>query len=162
MQFDGQTLSYDKDCTQEASQLEAKFGFDGEIGAWLLNRSEVTPPTEDQVSAMIRMVRLNEIFLVELRHWMEGWNLGVALEDTLNCARQKLRSHLFSPSPDQLDFLNSLLEEDQDGENAAHFRSQVISQIRSMLSSEEWAEIAQVASSSIQRHVLSLELSIGR
>jgi hypothetical protein len=160
MQFDKQTLLYDAEWIQEASQLEAKFGFDGEIGAWLLNRLQVEPPTQDQVSGMMKMVRLNEIFLVELRLWMEGWNLGVALEDTLLCARQKVRSHLFSPTPDQLDFLNRLLEEDQDRKNTTYSRSQVVSQIQSMLSSEEWAEIAQVASQSVHQHVLRLEFPL--
>jgi hypothetical protein len=161
MQLDEQTLLYDEKWIQEASELEAKSGFDGEIGAWLLNRAEVEPPTQEQVNAMMRIMRLNEIFFVELRHWIEGLNLGVALEDTLLCARQKVRSHLFSPTPDQLDFLNNLLEEDRDEKGTTHFRQQVISQIRSMLSSDEWAEIAQAASQSVQQHLLHLELPVG-
>jgi hypothetical protein len=159
MEFDWQTFSYDEEWLNTAVQLEQSSGWDGEVGVWLSQRQPSAVATPNQVQSMMAQVRLQSILFSELQHWISSWNLGMALEDSLNCARRRLRAHLAEPTEVQQAYLTALLAEDAAQPAQLPIRMQAIEQIKAMLTPQDWQAIAQAEAQSIQEQVMAIELN---
>jgi hypothetical protein len=157
MNFDWQTFNYDDEWLNAAIQLERESGWDGEVGVWLAQRQTAAPATPDQAKSMMVQVRLQSILFGELREWMNHWNLGMALDDALTCARQRVRSHLAEPTEAQQAYFDALLEEDAVKTEHKPVRAQAIQQLQAILTEEDWGAIAQAAAQSVQKQVMSIE-----
>lgn len=95
---------------------------------------------------MRRKMRLQSILFSELNRWMEEWNIGVAFEETYTEARQLVRSHLKQLSPALSDWIEAVLEEDKQPNDAERpVRSQTRAQLSLMLTDEDWEVLAGVA-----------------
>jgi hypothetical protein len=106
---------------------------------------------------MMAQMRLQSILFGELREWMSHWNLGMALDEALTCARQRVRAHLMEPTEAQQAYFDALLEEDAAKSAHKPVRAQVIQQLQAMLTEEDWGAIAQAAAQSVQKQVMSME-----
>jgi hypothetical protein len=165
MNFDWQTFNYDDEWLDAAVQLERESGWDGEVGVWLAQRQTTAPATSAQVQSMMVQVRLQSILFGELREWMNHWDLGMALDEALTCARQRVRSHLAEPTEAQQAYFDALLEEDAAKPEYKPVRAQAIQQLQAMLTEEDWgaggsavtARVAQAAAHSVQKRVMEME-----
>jgi hypothetical protein len=159
MDFDWQTLGYDESWLEVAAQLEQESGWDGEVGTWLAQRQRTPAIAIDEVQTMIRTMRLQVILFTELQAWMSSWNLGVAFEATLTCARQRVRLHLAEPTASQQAYFEALLAESAEKTVQQPIRAQVIDHLKTMLTAQDWQAIAQAAAESMQARVMAIESS---
>jgi hypothetical protein len=163
MKFDISTFTYDKEWLQVAIADEEEHGVDVEAGSWLKGRSPILPPSPAQVHRMMKQVRLHSIVFSELHQWMEGWNLGSALEDALVCARLQVSHYLHALSEEDWVYFDALLVEDEQccqsndstPGNSSHrpLRNQLITRLKDALTPDAWNAIAQVAGEAMRRQV---------
>jgi hypothetical protein len=157
MKFDWDKFTYDEEWLQAAAEAEERCEVDVEAGVWLARRHPVGAVDPAKLSAMLKMMRLQSILFTELETWMSSWNLGVGLDEAVLCARRMIRKHLSSSSDVQQAYFEALLEEDAGGIQPPVLRQQVISQICTLLTQEDWHAIAQAASQSIEQQVLRVQ-----
>jgi hypothetical protein len=154
MKLDWETFSYDEEWLRAAASEEERCGVDVEAGVWLANRQTASAdPT--QLSAMMKTMRLQSILFTELIAWMESWNLGAGLDEAVICARQIVRRHLSHSSEAQQLYFEALLEEDEKAVDPPMLRKRVISQLREMLTQDDWQTIAQAASQAVKQRVMN-------
>jgi len=144
-------LCRNKEWVEESARIEQEC--DGRIEAGLAMRAYAQAkydPALDHVRAeMRRKMRLQSILFVELKCWMEEWDIGAALEDTYTKARQLVRAHLKQPSPVLADWVEAVLEEDAQGQEQdgadKPVRAQTRAQLALMMTDEDWETLARVA-----------------
>jgi len=151
MPFDWETFTYDQDWLQEAIQLESASEKGVQIGVRTSRPLSIEPT---QLQNQLKRVKLLAILFGELRHLLERANLGSGTEAALVRGRQLIQDRLSQPSLEQQEFLDSLLAEEEVNLAEKPFREQLSSMLCSLLTEMDWQEIAQVAMSSIQTHLL--------
>ena len=87
---------------------------------------------------------------------MKEWDLGAAFEETYTEARQLVRAHLKQPSPALAVWIEAVLEEDKQPDDADKpVRAQTRAQLVLMMTSEDWKTLAQAAAAAAEEIVLS-------
>lgn len=158
MQFDWHSFCNDAEALEDAVQWEAAAQWDGQVGPWL-SPQQSAQPNAAEVQQMMQQVKLQEIILDELQRWIESWNIGIALEATLTCARRCIRPHLATLTPEQESCFDALLLEAAQAHAGTPLRLQLLPMLQAMLTPEDWADISQGAALAVEQYVLQLEPS---
>lgn len=158
-------LARDEAWVRESARLEDECG--GRIEAGLAMKAyaaaKYDPALADVRKDLRRKMRLQSILFVELNRWMQEWEIGAAFEATYTEARQLVRAHLKQPSPKLADWIEAVLEEDQQPEDTDKpVRSQARAQLVLMMTDEDWKTLAQVAAAAAEEIVLSRMRTAGK
>jgi hypothetical protein len=114
--------------------------------------------TSEQSQQLRQQMKIQSILFTVLRQWMDSWNLGAGFDDTYTVARQIVRRHLKSPTPNQQAVIDELLSEDAQTSNLTQLiRQKVMKLLSDMLTSEDWQALAEAASQSISLQVLNVK-----
>ena len=109
-------------------------------------QAKYDPALADVRKDLRRQMRLQSILFSELNRWMREWDIGAAFEETYTEARQLVRAHLKQPLPARSDWIDAVLEEDTQPDDADKpVRSQTRAQLTLMMMDEDWKTLAQVA-----------------
>ena len=141
-------VARDEAWVRESARSEDECG--GRIEAGLTMKAYAQAKYDDSLDqvreALRSQMRVQAILFVELRCWMEEWDIGSAFDDTYPEARQLVRAHLKQPAPEQKAWVEAVLEEDQQqGEENKPVRAQTRAQLVLMLTDDDWKVLAQVA-----------------
>ncbi|MEL6765391.1 MAG: hypothetical protein AAFO87_17420 [Cyanobacteria bacterium J06607_6] len=158
-------LCWDPEWLEESAHIEEECN--GRVEAGLAMRAyahaKYDPALADVRKELRRKMRLQSILFVELNRWMKEWDIGAAFEETYTEARQLVRAHLKQPSPALADWIEAVLEEDKQSEDADKpVRSQTRAQLVLMMTDEDWKTLAQVAAAAAEENVLSHMRSAGK
>ncbi|MEO1620788.1 MAG: hypothetical protein AAFU53_07110 [Cyanobacteria bacterium J06632_3] len=151
-------LCRDEAWLDEAARIEEECG--GRIEAGLAMKAyaqaKYDPALADVRKELRRKMRLQSILFSELNRWMKEWDIGAAFEKTYTEARQLVRAHLKQPSPTLSDWIEAVLEEDKQLDDADKpVRAQTRAQLTLMMTDEDWKTLAQVAATAAEEVVLS-------
>lgn len=151
-------LYQDKAWVRESARIEEECG--GRIEAGLAMKAyaqaKYDPALADVRKELRRKMRLQSILFSELNRWMTEWDIGTAFEETYTKARQLVRAHLKQPPPALADWIEAVLEEDKQPDDADKpVRSQTRAQLVLMMTDEDWEVLAQVAASTAAKIVRS-------
>lgn len=151
-------LYQDKAWVRESARIEEECG--GRIEAGLAMKAyaqaKYDPALADVRKELRRKMRLQSILFSELNRWMTEWDIGTAFEETYTEARQLVRAHLKQPPPALADWIEAVLEEDKQPDDADKpVRSQTRAQLVLMMTDEDWEVLAQVAASTAAKIVRS-------
>lgn len=109
-------------------------------------KAKYDPALADVRKDLRRKMRLQSILFSELDRWMKEWSIGAAFEETYTEARRLVREHLKQPSPTLLDWIEAVLEEDKQLDDADKpVRAQTRAQLSLMMTEQDWKRLAQVA-----------------
>ena len=141
-------LCRDEAWVEEAARIEDECN--GRVEAGLAVKAyaaaKYDPALSDVRHNMRRRMRLQSILFSELSLWVEEWEIGAAFEETYTEARRLVRSHLKQPSPALSNWIEAVLEEEQQPDDIDKpVRSQTRSQLALMMTDEDWETLAQVA-----------------
>ena len=151
-------LARDEAWVRESARIEDECG--GRIEAGLAMKAyaaaKYDPALADVRKELRRKMRLQSILFSELNCWMEEWDIGSAFEETYTEARQLVRAHLKQPSSVLLYWMEAVLEEDKQPDDADKpVRAQTRAQLVLMMTDDDWKTLAQVAAGAAQEIVLS-------
>ncbi|MEO0646990.1 MAG: hypothetical protein AAFZ17_12655 [Cyanobacteria bacterium J06650_10] len=151
-------LYLDEAWVRESARIEEECG--GRIEAGLAMKAyaqaKYDPALADVRKDLRRKMRLQSILFVELNRWMKEWDIGTAFEETYTEARQLVRAHLKQPSPTLADWIEAVLKEDKQLDDADKpVRSQTRAQLALMMTDEDWEVLAQVAANTAAKIVRS-------
>lgn len=152
MPFDWETFNYDQNWLQEAIQLEAASEQDVQIGGVCTSRPLSIDST--QLQDQLKRVKLLSILFSELRDLLERANLGSGTEAALTQGRQSIQVRIAQLSPEQQEYLEALLAEEEANPAEKPLRSQLNLMLCSLLTESDWQGIAQAAMNSIQTRLL--------
>lgn len=101
-------------------------------------------------------VRLLSILWPELKTWLQSWDLGLSFDAVHGEAKQRVYQHLKQLTPEQIDWMNALLDEDEQKLPLADrkVRSQVIPMLASLLTAEDHQALADIAAQDMAKGVL--------
>lgn len=150
-------LARDEAWVRESARIEEECG--GRIEAGLAMKAYAQAKYDDSLAHVRQDLRLQmrvqSILFVELRRWMEEWDIGGAFSDTYTEARELVRAHLKQPTPELEAWVEAVLEEDQQqGEENKPVRAQTRVQLALMLTDDDWKVLAQVAGNAAANIIL--------
>ncbi|MEM8809787.1 MAG: hypothetical protein AAGF01_27515 [Cyanobacteria bacterium P01_G01_bin.38] len=101
-------------------------------------------------------VRLLSILWPELKTWLQSWDLGFSFETVYSEAKQRVYQHLKQLTPEQTDWMNALLAEDEQKLPAAErrIRLQVVPMLSALLTPEDHQALADIAAQGMSKAVL--------
>ncbi|NEP15466.1 MAG: hypothetical protein F6J97_01030 [Leptolyngbya sp. SIO4C1] len=101
-------------------------------------------------------VRLLSILWPELKTWLQSWNLGLSFEAVYTEAKQRVYQHIKELTPEQTDWMNALLAEDEQRLPVAErqVRAQVVPMLSALLTPEDHQALANIAAQDMAKGVL--------
>lgn len=114
--------------------------------------------TPEQHRSLRLQAQLLSILLPELEQWIESWGLGLSFEPVRLAARRALYRHLKRLMEEQKDWIAALLNENNQRLPMTEqpVRSQTISLLAQLFTSEDWNELANVAAEEMSQTVLQI------
>ncbi|MEM9121533.1 MAG: hypothetical protein AAGD09_27205 [Cyanobacteria bacterium P01_F01_bin.56] len=103
-------------------------------------------------------MRLFSILYPELQEWLQTWELGCSFEAVYTEARQLIYERLKQPTPEQTDWINALIAEDDQNlpRSERVLRSQVIPMLSALLTQEDRQTLADKAAQGMAQGVLQM------
>ena len=135
--------------------------WDGPIEAGLMARPYLDALKAASPAALKRQrryMRLFSILLPELKGWLQSWELGRSFEAVYTEAQRRIYGHLNQPTPEQTDWINALIAEDDQNlpRSERKLRSQVVVMLASLLTQEDQQALADVAAKGMAQGVLQM------
>lgn len=151
------TAPCDEEWIAETERIEG----DGWIEAGMMAKPYVAyleSLTPEQHRFLRQRMRLFSILYPELQEWLQSWNLGRSFEAVHTEARRLIYKHLHQPTPEQTDWINALIAEDDQNlpRSERTLRSQVVPMLASLLTQEDQQILADVAAKGMAQGVLQM------
>lgn len=114
--------------------------------------------TPDQHRFLRWRMRLFSIVYPELEEWLQSWQLGRSFEAVHTEARRRISAHLRQPTPEQTEWINALIAEDDQNlpRSERRVRSQVVPMLSALLTQEDRQTLADIAARGIAQGVLQM------
>ena len=114
--------------------------------------------TPEQHRFLRRRMRLFSILYPELEGWLQSWGLGRSFKAVYTEARQLIYERLKQPTPEQNDWIDALIAEDDQNLPRAErtLRAQVIPMLSSLLTQEDRQALADIAAQGMAQGVLQM------
>lgn len=142
-------LCLDEEWVRESARLEDEC--DGKIEAGVAMKAYAQAKYDDSLNHVRQEMRLKmrvqSILFVELRRWMEEWDIGIAFSETYTEARELVRAHLKDPTAELKQWVEAVLAEDDQAQknDEKPVRAQTRVQLSLMMTEDDWKVLAQVA-----------------
>ncbi|MBE9070136.1 hypothetical protein IQ260_26190 [Leptolyngbya cf. ectocarpi LEGE 11479] len=151
------TAPCDEEWIAETERIEG----DGWIEAGVMAKPYVEylkSLTPEQHQFLRWRMRLFSILYPELKEWLQSWELGCSFDVVYRQARQLICKRLQHPTPEQTDWINVLIAEDDQNLpiEDRHLRSQVVPMLASLLTQEDQQTLADVAAKGMAQGVLQM------
>lgn len=148
------------DLTYEDGWCEAD-DWDGPIEAGVLAKpyaEYLNSLTPEQHRFLRRRMRLFSILYPELEGWLQSWGLGRSFDAVYTEARRRIYERLKHPTPEQNDWIDALIaEDDQNLPKADHtLRAQVVPMLSSLLTQDDRQTLADIAAQGMAQGVLQM------
>ncbi|NEP61734.1 MAG: hypothetical protein F6K31_33075 [Symploca sp. SIO2G7] len=103
-------------------------------------------------------MRLFSILYPELKAWLQTWGLGRSFDAVYTEARQRIYERLKQPTPEQTDWMNALILEDDQNlpKSERPLRAQVIPLMSALLTQEDRQVLADIAAKGMVQGVLQM------
>ncbi len=103
-------------------------------------------------------MRLFSILLPELKAWLQSWELGCSFEAVYTEAQLRIYKHLKQPTPEQTDWINALVAEDDQNlpMEERKLRAQVVAMLSNLFTDEDWQTLANIAAQKMAKGVLQI------
>ncbi|MEM9487331.1 MAG: hypothetical protein AAGA83_27000, partial [Cyanobacteria bacterium P01_F01_bin.116] len=103
-------------------------------------------------------MRLFSILYPELKEWLQSWELGRSFDAVYTEARQLIYERLKQPTPEQTDWINALIAEDDQNlpKSERPLRAQVIPTLSALLTQEDRQALADIAAKGMAQGVLQM------
>jgi hypothetical protein len=114
--------------------------------------------TPEQHRSLRQQMRLFSILYPELKAWIQSWELGCSFELVYMQARKLICKRLQQPTPEQTDWINALIVEDDQNlpRSKRTLRDQVIPMLSALLTQEDRQVLADIAAQGMAQGVLQM------
>ena len=114
--------------------------------------------TPDQHRSIRHQMRLFSILYPELKDWLQSWELGRSFDAVYLQARKLICQRLQHPTPEQTDWINALIAEDDQHlpKSERPLRAQVIPMLSALLTQEDRQALADIAAQGMAQGVLQM------
>ncbi len=114
--------------------------------------------TPDQHRFLRRRMRLFSILYPELKVWLQSWDLGRSFDAVYTEARQLIYERLKQPTPEQTDWFDALIAEDDQNLPMSErtLRAQVVPMLSALLTQEDRQALADIAAQGMSAGVLQM------